>query len=63
MRVVVPEGLCQGHGQCTMAAPDIYILDDDGYVEADGSEVPPGEEARAERGASACPERAITLLP
>lgn len=62
MRVVVPFGQCQGHGQCVMAAPDVYTLDDDGYVEADGLEVPPGLEPGAERGALACPERAITLV-
>jgi ferredoxin len=62
MKVVVSQGRCQGHGQCAWAAPDVYTLDDDGYTQSDGLEVAPEHESSAERGASACPERAISLV-
>jgi ferredoxin len=26
MRVVVDEGLCQGHGMCVLEAPDVFAL-------------------------------------
>lgn len=61
LRIKVDTTLCSGHARCAAVAPDIYILNDDGYCIADGVEVPEEYEALAKRGARACPERAISL--
>jgi len=65
MKVTVDQSKCQGHGQCFATAPEVYSLDDGGYVDipADGAlEVTPGSEDAARRGAAACPESALTIL-
>ena len=32
MNVTVDQSKCQGHGQCAAVAPEVYSVDDDGYV-------------------------------
>jgi ferredoxin len=61
MRVSVDPSKCTGHARCFAMAPAVYELDDDGYCAVDNKVVPPELEAEAERGAAACPERAITV--
>jgi ferredoxin len=61
MRIVVDKNKCSGHARCAATGPDIYELDDLGYVDITELEVPPGLEKQAQDGAAACPERAITL--
>jgi ferredoxin len=61
MRIRVNTALCSGHARCAAVAGAVYHLNDDGYCISDGAEVPDGMEALAQRGARACPERAITL--
>lgn len=62
MRIVVDRTLCSGHAQCNAVDEDLYPVDDLGYSEVDEATVPSGAEDLAERGASACPERAIRLV-
>jgi len=62
MRVQVDRSRCQGHARCWAEAPDLYLLDDDGYSAIDDVEVPPRLEDAARRGAAACPERAIAIV-
>lgn len=59
--VEVHKDRCQGHGQCVMAAPAVFELDDDGlsepvYPEIEGPDL---EAARAAR--SLCPAAAIEI--
>lgn len=62
MYVTVDQSKCQGHGQCFALAPEVFSLDDDGYVAIDGTlEVLAGLEEVARRGVRACPEVALTL--
>ena len=61
MRAIVDTGKCVGHARCNATAPEIYELDDDGYVVAPGSDVPAALENAARAGADACPERALTV--
>jgi ferredoxin len=61
LKINVNTTLCSGHARCAVVAPEIYILDDNGYCIADGKTVSAEDEALARRGARACPERAITL--
>lgn len=61
MRVRVVEGRCTGHARCGAVAPEIFTLNDDGYLELPETAVAAGQEALARRGARACPERAIEV--
>lgn len=61
MKVRVDQAKCSGHAQCNATAPDVYEIDDMGYCAISELTVPDGLEAEAEKGASACPERAITV--
>jgi ferredoxin len=61
VRVDVNTQACAGHGQCAATSPDVYALDDDGFV------LPVGDIARgvaeaAREGAAACPEMAIEVV-
>lgn len=62
MKVRVIEGRCSGHARCAAVAPDIFVLNDDGYLEMPETIVAPEYEALARRGARACPERAIEVI-
>ena len=62
MRLKVHPGVCEGHGVCRRFAPDVYELDDEGYLGLRLLQVPPDLEEHARFGAEACPARAITLI-
>ncbi len=60
LRVIVDLDVCQDHGQCVFAAPDIFRLDEEGhlaYVDA------PDDALRddAEDAADVCPLQAIRV--
>lgn len=62
MKLRVHAGRCEGHGSCYLIDPDLFQLDDNGFIAvADGSEVPPGQEEAAAEGAAACPVLALTV--
>ena len=61
MKIRINKAACVGHARCAAVAPDIYQLDDDGYIAQEEIDVPPGKEKEAARGARACPERIITV--
>ena len=58
---MVKRSLCSGHARCASVAPELFRLDDDGYIDMDDFEVPPGQEEPARKGARACPERALRV--
>jgi ferredoxin len=62
MRIRVNSEKCQGHARCWNLAPEVFVLDDNGYILAGDIEVKPGLEALAARGARACPERALEVV-
>jgi len=62
MRILVDRARCAGHARCNAIAPDIFELDDNGYIAMDSFDVKPGEEELARRGARACPERALQVV-
>jgi ferredoxin len=63
MKIHVETIECSGHGQCHLVSPEVYDLDDDGFVTLTDLDVPAELEEAAARGAAACPSRAITVLP
>lgn len=62
MRIRIDKARCVGNARCWAIAPDLYPLDDEGYVSTEGFDVPEGQEAPARRGARACPERVIEII-
>lgn len=62
MKVVARKDACAGHARCAAIAPEIYELDDVGYIGFIEKEVPPGLEQLAIRGARSCPERVLRVL-
>jgi enoyl-CoA hydratase len=62
MKIRIDRSKCVGHGRCGAVAPELYPLDDEGYISIEGFDVPPGQETLARRGARACPERIITVV-
>jgi ferredoxin len=60
-RIEVDSQLCSGHAQCHAAAPEVYDLDDEGYVSIAEPEIDDDLEELARRGAAACPERALEV--
>jgi ferredoxin len=63
VRIIVKRPLCSGHARCASVAPEIFRLNDDGYIDMDDFDVEPGKEALARQGARACPERALRVAP
>jgi ferredoxin len=61
MRIEVDFNVCADHGQCAVTAPDIFRIDDQGYL---AFEANPDEALRAaaQDAASGCPEQAITII-
>jgi ferredoxin len=59
--VRVDRDICQNHGQCVFAAPQVFELDDDGELVQLQDEV--GEDLRdnVEEAADVCPTQAITI--
>ena len=61
MKIIVSHEKCQGHARCWTLAPDIFQLNDEGYIMPGDIEVAAGREEEAARGARACPERALQV--
>jgi ferredoxin len=59
--VRLDQSKCSGHARCNAVAPQVYVLDDDGYCSIDELTVPAGLEQAARDGAANCPERALTI--
>lgn len=55
-------GLCEAWGQCHRWAPEVYPLDEDGYIDVHVLEVPPELAVDAWNGARACPVGVITIV-
>ncbi|HCK5045807.1 TPA: ferredoxin [Pseudomonas aeruginosa] len=62
MKIIVRRWACAGHARCNHVAPELFPLDDNGYVATDGFTVEPGQEERARRAARACPERIVEVI-
>jgi ferredoxin len=62
MKVTVDKSLCSGHARCHATSPEVFDIDDIGYVVVDETKAVPADlEDAARDGANACPERAITI--
>ncbi len=62
MKIRIDRAACVGNARCAAIAPELFPLDDDGYIAIEEREVPAGMEQLARRGARACPEKIITIV-
>lgn len=60
MKITVDLDVCEGHGQCEFAAPDVFEVTDDGSVDYQET-APESERAAVVKAAAVCPVRAIVI--
>lgn len=63
MKIQIDRQKCEGHARCNAILPELFVLDDDGYIDTDGFDVPSERSSDAELAAASCPERVITVIP
>lgn len=61
MKVRIDSDRCQGHGQCNLICPELFVFDEQGFGQVAGEEVPTEFEDKAERASLSCPEQAISI--
>ena len=61
MRVVVNLDLCQGHGQCEEACPEVFELRDDGFAHLLMDYPDEGLRGKVEEAERRCPAGAIAV--
>jgi ferredoxin len=60
MKVHVDMNLCQSHGECVFAAPDVFELGDDEVLKWE-EDVDESKRAEVEEAVNVCPMTAITI--
>lgn len=60
MKVYVDRTLCDNHGQCAIAAPDVFRINDEGILEYDEL-VEEGQRSDVEDAIDVCPVQAILI--
>ena len=61
MKIIIDQGLCQGHGVCTAESPEVFELDDEGNLKLLREQISEPERESVRQAALYCPTSAITL--
>jgi ferredoxin len=61
LKVIINKAACCGYSVCAEICPEVYKLDENGFVYVDDPIVPEGLEERAREGADACPQSALAV--
>lgn len=61
MKVVVDFDLCQSHGLCMQAAPEVFEVRDDGFLYVLQENPPVSLRAKVEKAVRECPTGAIRI--
>lgn len=61
MKIRIEKSACVGNARCWATAPELFPLDENGYIAVEEVVVPRGKEELARLGAAACPERIIVI--
>jgi ferredoxin len=61
MKIVVDFDVCQSHGLCTEAAPEIFEIRDDGFLYILNEAPPEALRPKVERAQRECPTGAIKV--
>ncbi len=59
MKVVVNADMCEGHGKCAMAAPDVFEVGEDEISVVKIEDVPESMKPAVDRAIRLCPRQAI----
>lgn len=62
IRVIADREVCQGYGNCVLADPDLFDIDDEGLVVLNAETVEENGVAAAKRAAYDCPSEAISVV-
>ncbi len=60
MKVIVNADMCEGHGKCEMAAPEVFKLGPDDVSIVLVDDVPKDLEDKVDRAIRLCPRQAIS---
>jgi ferredoxin len=61
VKITVDFDVCQSHGLCTQAAPEVFEIRDDGFLYILQESPPEALRAKVESAARECPTGAIKL--
>ena len=61
MKLNVNVGGCMGNARCAAVAPELFQLNDEGYVTTPEVDVPDGLEEQAQHAIESCPEQVISV--
>jgi ferredoxin len=61
MKIIVDWDLCESHGQCEFAAPEVFSVDDNGDLQVLDESPPESERPNIEQAVRRCPTRALSL--
>lgn len=61
MRIEADLTLCQGHAQCEEVAPEVFEVDDEGYVRVLDTDPPDTMRDKVEQAIRLCPVAALKL--
>lgn len=62
MKVVVNADMCEGHGKCQQAAPEVFKLGDDDVSVVLVDDVPESLKGKVDRAIRLCPRQAISWV-
>ncbi|MFI9052062.1 ferredoxin [Streptomyces sp. NPDC053427] len=62
MKLLLDSTRCQGYGLCQEPAPELIDLDEWGYAQVRGNDVPQGGEEAAADAVAACPNSALRVV-
>lgn len=62
MNVVVDHDLCEGHGKCQLAAPEVFEVGDDDQSHVRLTEITDELRPKVERAIRLCPRQAIAWV-
>jgi ferredoxin len=62
LKAEIAKGACCAYGVCNEICPEIYKLDDIGFVQVADELIPKELEEQAREGAMACPASVISLV-
>ncbi|MBC2637614.1 MULTISPECIES: ferredoxin [unclassified Rhodococcus (in: high G+C Gram-positive bacteria)] len=61
MKIHVDWDLCEGHGQCEYAAPEVFTINDDGELTVLDETPEEGHRKEVEQAVRRCPVRALEI--
>jgi len=63
LTILTDRSRCSGHARCNSIAPELFTIDERGYVDLPPETVvPEGEEEQARAAAESCPEHVFRLI-